>query len=205
MGLTLCETILYGLIFFFGAGIFFFLNVNLYRVFGKFSFATEIFGGIQALLCALWFEKYEVAITVFAFFCVLYVVTLMDISTMEIEDGCHIAILIIALTSLFTMPETGLVSRLIGAFCISVPFLLITFLVPGSFGGGDIKLMAACGLFLGWKLTLVSTFLAILLGSVYGIYLLAAKKADRKAHFAFGPFLCAGMEIGLLWGQKLIQ
>ena len=205
MGLTLCETILYVLIFFFGAGIFFFLNIIIYRVSRKFSFVTEIFGGIQALLSALWFEKYEVAVTVFAFLCVLYVVTLIDISTMEIEDGCHIAILIIALISLFTMPETGFVARLIGAFCISVPLLLITVLVPGSFGGGDIKLMAACGLFLGWKLALVSAFLAFLLGSAYGIYLLAAKKADRKTRFAFGPFLCVGMEIGLLWGQKLIQ
>ena len=65
--------------------------------------------------------------------------------------------------------------------------------------------MAACGLFLGWKITLVSAALAILFGGIYGCYLLAAKKADRKAHFAFGPFLCIGMAIGLLYGIRLID
>ena len=77
--------------------------------------------------------------------------------------------------------------------------------VANLIGGGDIKLMAACGLFLGWKITLVSAALAILFGGIYGCYLLAAKKADRKAHFAFGPFLCIGMAIGLLYGGQLID
>ena len=71
-------------------------------------------------------------------------------------------------------------------------------------GVGDIKLMAACGVFLGWRLTLVSTVLAILGGGIYGIWLMAAKKAARKEKFAFGPFLCVGMVIGLVYGEQLL-
>ena len=61
----------------------------------------------------------------------------------------------------------------------------------------------SCGKRLGPK-DLVPA-LAILFGGIYGCYLLAAKKADRKAHFAFGPFLCIGMAIGLLYGIRLID
>ena len=40
--------------------------------------------------------------------------------------------------------------------------------------------------FLGWQNTLLAMFFGILGGGVYGMYLLAAKKADKKDHFAFG-------------------
>lgn len=161
--------------------------------------------GIQALLCVIWFDDMKAVITVFAFFCVLLVVAFQDIDTMEISNGCHIAILVIAIISMFTMPQLSLMSRIIGGFCVSVPLLILTIVVPGAFGGGDIKLMAVSGLFLGWKITLVSLVVAILLGGSYSICLLVLKKVDRKANFAFGPFLCAGMEIGVLWGKELMD
>ena len=132
--------------------------------------------------------------TVFLFFCILTVV-----------DGCWIAVYVLAAAACFTMPEISFVSRLIGIVCVSVPMLLLTLAVPGAFGGGDIKLMGACGAFLGWKITLVSAFIAILFGGMWGIGLLLGKKKSRKDHFAFGPFLCIGMVIGLLWGGQIIS
>lgn len=165
----------------------------------------EVLGGLLALLCVYKYENYGTALTVFAFFCILTVVAFLDIETMEIEDGCQIAMVILAVISIFTMPETSLLARLAGALCVSLPMLVLAIVIPGAFGGGDIKLMAACGLFLGWKITLVSAALAILFGGIYGCYLLAAQKADRKAYFPFGPFLCIGMAIGLLYGIRLID
>lgn len=167
---------------------------------------VELFGGGTALLCAAFYkEELPAALTVFAFFCILTVVALIDIDTMEIPDGTWIGIFILAGISLFTMPGQTLVSRLIGLFCVSGPMLLLAVVIPGAFGGGDIRLMAACGAFLGWKLTLVSAALAILAGGGWGIYLLAAKQKTRKEHFAFGPFLCMGMAVSLLWGERLIE
>ena len=75
----------------------------------------------------------------------------------------------------------------------------------GGFGGGDIKLMAAAGLFLGWQNTLLAMFFGIVFGGIYGIYLLAAKKAGKKDHFAFGPFLCAGIVIAMLFGGPVLE
>ena len=77
--------------------------------------------------------------------------------------------------------------------------------IPGGFGGGDIKLMAAAGLFLGWQRTLLAGFLALVGGGTYGIWLLAARKAGRRDHFAFGPFLCAGLAAALLFGEPMLR
>ena len=74
-----------------------------------------------------------------------------------------------------------------------------------TLGGGDIKLMAAAGLFLGWQNTLLAMFFGIVFGGMYGIYLLAAKKAGKKDHFAFGPFLCAGIVIAMLFGGPVLE
>jgi leader peptidase (prepilin peptidase)/N-methyltransferase len=57
---------------------------------------------------------------------------------------------------------------------------------------------------LGWKLNLLATFLAIVGGGFYGMFLLASKKADRKSHFAFGPFLCIGLAVSLFVGERLL-
>ncbi|MDD2979631.1 MAG: prepilin peptidase [Hespellia sp.] len=166
----------------------------------------EAFGGCAALFCA-WQYRMNIlqGVTVFLFLCVMTVVTFMDIDTMEIANGCWMFTLLLAIMSFFAFPEITLVQRLIGMICISVPMLLLTMLVSGAFGGGDIKLMFACGAFLGWKLTLVSSLLGILFGGIYGIYLLAAKKKDKKEHFAFGPFLCLGMTIGWFYGMQIFD
>ena len=82
---------------------------------------------------------------------------------------------------------------------------LLCLVIDGAFGGGDIKLMAAAGLFLGWQNTLLAMFFGIVFGGMYGIYLLAAKKAGKKDHFAFGPFLCAGIVIAMLFGGPVLE
>ena len=152
-------------------------------------------GGTSALLRIL---------TVFAYLCVLEIVAFVDHDTMEIPNGFIIAMLVVAVVSFFTFPEITIPERLIGFVCTSGPLFLITLAIPGAFGGGDIKLLAACGLFLGWKLSLVALFLGILTGGIWGIVLLASKKAGRKDHFAFGPFLCFGLAFAAFFGTALI-
>lgn len=170
---------------------------------------TEAAGGAAALFCALYYGyyggDYVKAVLIFAFAGVLTVVALMDIDTMEIADGCSAAIVVLAVAGMFLMREITIGQRLIGMICISVPMLLLAIVIPGAFGGGDIKLMAAGGLFLGGRMVLASAVFGILLGGGYGIYLLASKKKGRKEQFAFGPFLCAGMILGLLWGNQMID
>lgn len=168
----------------------------------------EISGGVIAIICAwYWWDTPVEAVLAFAFICVLTVVTWTDIDTMEIPNGCHIVIAVLAVISFVINTYTGtgitLVSRLIGLVCISVPMLIIALAIPGAFGGGDIKLMMAGGLFLGWKLIVVSMVIALLTGGLWGIILLITGKKGRKEHFAFGPFLCMGMALAIFFGETL--
>lgn len=142
---------------------------------------------------------------------ILAAAALIDGRTMEIPDRFPAMILMLALLAAAVGMRTAegsqlpLSSRILGFFAVSLPMLLLTAAVPGAFGGGDIKLTAACGAFLGWKLVVLAAFFAILGGGCYGIWLLAAKKAGRKEHFAFGPFLCAGMVIACFWGEAILE
>ncbi len=165
---------------------------------------VELLTGALAVLCGLVFGLSLAALAAFAACCILLTVSLIDMDTQEIPDGLIIALAIVAVAAIWAMPGQTVVSRLIGMACVSVPMLLIDLLIPTSFGGGDIKLMAAGGFLLGWKLTLLSMFAALLFGGGYGIYLLARKKAGKRDHFAFGPFLAAGMGIALFAGDAIL-
>ncbi|EOS70492.1 hypothetical protein C818_01518 [Lachnospiraceae bacterium MD308] len=138
-----------------------------------------------------------------AFFIVLLTASYQDIKKMEIKDGCHAAIVLLAAAAMLLDRNTGIASRLLGALCVSAPMLALTLVIPGAFGGGDIKLMAAAGLFLGWRNAVISSVFAVFAAGVYVLYLLSIKKADRNQRFAFGPFLCAGMAVSLLWGDVI--
>jgi leader peptidase (prepilin peptidase)/N-methyltransferase len=146
----------------------------------------------------------EIGIWILFFLC-LTAVTVIDAKTMIIPDKFHIIIAVLGIVQAVLVPTPALAERVLGIFAISVPMFLIALLIPGAFGGGDIKLMAACGFFLGWKLLCISFFLAILTGGFYGIWLIAAKQKERKEHFAFGPFLCIGMAAAVCFGEELLQ
>ena len=166
---------------------------------------VELLGGMLALLSVYQYGFQWKALTLFAFFAVLTAVAFVDADTMEIPDGFVIAAALVGVISIFVFPEISLVSRLIGIVCVSGPMLLLAMLIAGGFGGGDIKLMAACGIFMGWKISLLAMFFAALAGGAYGVILMARKKAGRKSQFAFGPFLCVGMAAAFLWGEKILN
>ena len=94
--------------------------------------------------------------------------------------------------------------HLIGMICVS-GLLEVLYLVTGggAIGGGDIKLMFACGLILGWKLILLAFFLECIIGSVVHIIRMAAKKAGRM--LAMGPYLSVGILLAALWGNAWIS
>lgn len=70
-----------------------------------------------------------------------------------------------------------------------------------SMGGGDVKLLAMIGAFLGWKLALLSLPLASLVGAIVGIII---KIKTKESVIAFGPYLALGALAGLFWGDKII-
>lgn len=71
-----------------------------------------------------------------------------------------------------------------------------------GFGMGDIVLMAAAGIYLGWKRSLVAAGAGILIGAVYG---LIQKKRSSESQFAFGPWLAIGIAIAIFFGDDIVE
>ena len=132
--------------------------------------------------------------------CVLIEIALLDYKTMEISD---IASIIIAVIGLGLMIYNGTyVPSLTGAVCVSVPFQVLALLK--MMGMGDVKLMAAVGLLLGIKGVLLAAFFGIIIGSFAAAIMKIKNLRGWKSEIAFGPYLCIGSYISMLFGEKLI-
>lgn len=169
------------------------------------DFCLEVFGGACALVCAAVCETAVQAVFCFLVLALLTAVACIDWDTLLIRDQFSFCLLVLGILSRWVFPAVGWKSRLLGAVVVSVPMLVLALLIPGAFGGGDIKLMVGAGLLLGWPRTLLAAALAVFSGGAYGAWLLTRGKAGRKDHFAFGPFLCVGIAIALLWGDGIIR
>ena len=133
---------------------------------------------------------------------VLLVLSVIDARTREIPLGTTILIAVLGGVRLLIHPDTW-ASALIGAAAVSGVLLLILFASGGrAIGGGDVKLMAAAGLFLGWKGILLAFFLACVLGSV--IHILRMRLFGAGRDLAMGPYLSLGIFISMLFGQALL-
>lgn len=141
----------------------------------------------------LWVKRAVSLTTVAVFFVLLFRAAWVDFKTMRIPDRMNLAVFVTGAVSILTVPGPGLRDRLLGMVAVSLPMLAVAFIVPGGFGGGDIKLMAGSGLFLGWEGNVLAALAGIFAGGVCGLILLLTGKAGRKDAFPFGPCLCGGI------------
>ena len=138
-----------------------------------------------------------------ALFSALLVLSVIDFRTYEIPLGCNIFILTVGLIHM-CMDLSHWSQYVIGLITVSLFLYLIYFFSKGrAIGGGDVKLMGACGFLLGWQLNIVAFFLGCLLGSVIHIIRMRISKEDHV--LAMGPYLSMGVMISALWGQRLID
>jgi leader peptidase (prepilin peptidase)/N-methyltransferase len=70
-------------------------------------------------------------------------------------------------------------------------------------GGGDVKMLAMIGAFLGWKLTLLTLILSSIAGSVIGLTVIVLRRGGLKHALPFGTFLAMGALIASLWGERI--
>lgn len=163
----------------------------------------ELLTGVLAVFILSVYGFSLQSLVVFSIGGILICMTMIDHDTMTIPNGLVIGLMIPGILSVFVFPEVPLISRIIGIFAVSLPMILLSLLIADAFGGGDIKLMAVAGFILGWESTLVAMFIGILGAGLYGCFLLLRK--DRKRHMAFGPYLCLGIMIALIYGQEIIE
>ena len=156
-----------------------------------------------AWLLAAWLYQAEPlrAVLYSLLFSLMTVVALIDWRTFEIPNGVNLAVFLLGVVQLAADPQHW-VLYLVGMCSVSLLFLLLWFLTGGNgLGMGDVKLMAAAGLLLGWQRIL----LAMIIGSVSGAIIHSIRMmrgAGRK--LAFGPYLAAGIWVAALVGDRFI-
>ena len=122
----------------------------------------------------------------------LVMLAIEDLKIRKIRNRYPMAILLLSLVSTFVFGNISVLSRSFGMLIVSIPMLFLALWIPGSFGGGDVKLVFACGVFLGCELLLKGTAIALFLAGIYSIWLICIKKEKRNVQFALGPFLSVG-------------
>jgi leader peptidase (prepilin peptidase)/N-methyltransferase len=164
---------------------------------------VEAVNGVAWVLIFLIFD-----LTTYTLLCCLLTSALLALSvidgrTCEIPLGFNIFILFLGIAHLI-LDLSNFPMYLIGFFAVSLPLYLILLVTGGKgIGGGDVKLMAVCGLFLGWKLVLLAFFVGCILGSVIHILRMRVFGAGRV--LALGPYLSAGVFLALLWGEPMLH
>ncbi len=140
---------------------------------------------------------------IFVYLGLLSVAAFMDWNTRTIKDRFPIGIALLGFAALFLFPEHDAADRLIGAAAAAGPMLILALVKEGAFGGGDIKLMAAGGFFLGWRASLAAAWIGLTAAALYCVVLMLKRRLTFKDTIAFGPFLALGLGIASLWGDEL--
>lgn len=99
-----------------------------------------------------------------------------------------------------------LLTALIGAVALFALYFAMATLYSGGMGLGDVKLAGVLGLYLGWlgwAPLAVGAFSAFLLGGMFSLILVIARRADRHTAIPFGPCMIAGAWVGIFAGEQI--
>ena len=169
----------------------------------------EASAGVLLWLVSLRVEHPALLVPHAAFVLALLAIAWIDLDTRTIPDALTIPGVGIGLAaSVFGPP--GLGAALLGAAVGGTSLWLVGYAyerstgVPGM-GGGDVKLAAMMGAFLGTGGVFGAIFLASLLGSIFGAALIATGRGSRRTAIPFGTFLAPSAIVLLLYGDSLAR
>jgi len=147
--------------------------------------------------------------------CALIVVSFIDFKIQEIPDEITLPGMVIGVALAFVFPELmsqreripAILGSLTGLFAGGGMIYLMGVIGKMLFrkdamGGGDVKLMAMLGAFLGWRLIVLTFFLAPFFGAVVGI---AVKLKTKEDLIPYGPHLSLAAIVALLWGENILN
>jgi leader peptidase (prepilin peptidase)/N-methyltransferase len=134
----------------------------------------------------------------------LVIVSWIDLAHTIIPDTITLPGIIAGVVASVAITPVGLSNALVGIGLGGGLFFLVAVLSRGGMGGGDIKLIAMIGAFLGWRAVLVTILLGALSGAIVGVALILLKQKRRKDPVPFGPFLALGALLAMVWGEELL-
>jgi leader peptidase (prepilin peptidase)/N-methyltransferase len=146
----------------------------------------------------------------FLFVAALIVITVIDLYHQIIPDVISLPGIGVGLLASLMVPKITFFNSLLGILLGGGSLFLVATLYQWLFkregmGGGDVKLLAMIGAFMGWKAVILTILLSSLIGSITGIIIILMKGKDFKYAIPFGPFLSLGAVIALFYGSSLID
>ena len=171
---------------------------------------VELLNGVLTLLLFLRFGPTPAFAALFLFCSALVVITFIDIEHQIIPDEISLSGIVIGFVLSFFMEEPGWLNSLLGILLGGGSLLLVAYSYQRltgkeGMGGGDIKLLAMMGAFLGWKAVPFIIFASSLIGSLIGVSIMFFQKKDSKLAIPFGPYLAFGAVLYIFYGKPLIR
>ena len=161
-----------------------------------------------ASLFLLFYLQYQMSWTLVYFcliFAILTVIFVYDLKTQTIPDEFVWAALLVILAGAWYFTGSGLFNMLIGGLIGGGVIILLVLMSKEKWmGAGDIKIGLALGALVGYPKALLLLFLAFVLGSLFGLFLIALNKKGLKDTLPFAPFLISSALITLYFGDILI-
>ena len=175
----------------------------------RYPLVEALTGGLALAL----FLKLALTFSFFCYFCfaaVLVVITFIDLDHRLIPDAISLPGILIGFLLSFLAVTPGVWNSLLGIvigggslYLVAVVYEFVT--KREGMGGGDVKLLAMIGAWLGWKAVLFTLFFSSLTGSLVGGALMVARKEDGKLAIPFGPFLTFSAMAYVFFGEKLVR
>ncbi len=182
-------------------------------------FVVELLMGMLALAL---FERFGLSFSFFVgflFVAALIVISFIDLDVRIVPDvislpGIVIGLLFSVIGHYFLRDSLDVVPTPLGSlagvlagggFLLAVAWIYEKFTGVEGMGGGDIKLLAMIGAFLGWPSIPLTLFFSSLGGSIIGVSIMLVKGVDRRYALPFAPFLCLGALVYLFFGREIID
>jgi leader peptidase (prepilin peptidase)/N-methyltransferase len=183
-----------------GTGVLFFLVTLLFG--GPILTATTLVEIIAASLVLLAF-LYLAAITV--------ALALIDLDVHRLPNAIvlpsyGVALALLAAASILQGEYSGLIRAGIAMAGLAIAYFIMAIVYPGGMGFGDVKLAGVLGIYLGWAgwgPLAVGALAAFVLGGIFGIVLIASRRATRKSGVPFGPWMLVGAWLGIAAGAGI--
>ena len=168
---------------------------------------AELVFALATVLCLLRFDLTALCLRNWVFLGCLFLLTLTDLDAMIIPDGCHVVALLAWLAALpfVGMGRGEIITHLIAGVALGGGLLLISLAMDrimgrDTLGGGDIKLLAVVGLYLGP----IGALFALVLACVIGLLFHALMRGEGARPFPFGPSIAVAAAAMLLYGAPLV-
>lgn len=186
--------------------------------------AIELATAAAFVAIALWRAPFVLSVTGTAFVAELLVMVALlffaaitialaaiDLDTHRLPNAIvlpsYIVLIVLFVSSALLMGSPDVAARAAaGAGILFGLYLVLALVAPRGMGMGDVKLAGVIGLVLGWfgwAALAVGAMAAFVFGGLFGIALIALRRARRNTGIPFGPWMLAGAWLGIVAGDPI--